>query len=233
MNEVVLAISGSPRETSFTEKMLDLCLRGMGDGLEVLKFYPHRMQISSCTGCLTCWGKARPGECVQKDGFFEILEAYKRADYFLLATPLYIFDFPATVKAVLDRFLVVVEPDLLPGPDNLTMHPKRYTPRPKTLLISSCGFPEIENFDLLRRHFQIIAEHLEWVQAGELLISASAAANVPGVFDEKYALLERAGAELRNDAVLPKTAKQVSAYVMSHEEYRQMVTAYFRNGICG
>lgn len=29
-----------------------------------------------------------------------ILEAYKQADYFLLAAPLYIFSFPATVKNV-------------------------------------------------------------------------------------------------------------------------------------
>jgi len=30
MSKVVLAISGSLREPSFTEKMLDLCIEGMG-----------------------------------------------------------------------------------------------------------------------------------------------------------------------------------------------------------
>ena len=34
----VLAISGSMRNPSFTEKMLDLCIEGMGEGFEVQKF---------------------------------------------------------------------------------------------------------------------------------------------------------------------------------------------------
>ena len=35
MSAVVLAISGSLRKPSFTEKMLDLCIEGMGPNLEV------------------------------------------------------------------------------------------------------------------------------------------------------------------------------------------------------
>ncbi len=37
MSEIVLAISRSMRKPSFTERMLDLCLEGMGTGLEVHK----------------------------------------------------------------------------------------------------------------------------------------------------------------------------------------------------
>jgi len=45
MGTIVLAISGSLRNKSFTEKMLDLCIEGMGENLEVHKFYPHKMKI--------------------------------------------------------------------------------------------------------------------------------------------------------------------------------------------
>jgi len=40
----VLALSGSLRSHSFTEKILDILLEGMGE-VEVHKFYPHRMKI--------------------------------------------------------------------------------------------------------------------------------------------------------------------------------------------
>ena len=78
MSSVVLAISGSLRKPSFTEKMLDLCIEGMGPDLEVHKFYPHKMKIGPCTSCWSCWGRKRPGECVQKDDFEQILDVYKR-----------------------------------------------------------------------------------------------------------------------------------------------------------
>ncbi len=74
MKRVVLAISGSLRKPSFTEKMLDLCLEGMastGEEFEVHKFYPHKMKIGPCTSCWSCWGKKNPGVCVQKDDLAE------------------------------------------------------------------------------------------------------------------------------------------------------------------
>lgn len=68
MPKTVLAISGSHRKNSFTEKMLDLCLEGMGKDIDVYKFYPHEMKIKPCTGCWSCWTKTK-GKCVFKDGY--------------------------------------------------------------------------------------------------------------------------------------------------------------------
>jgi len=61
MGTIVLAISGSLRNKSFTEKILDLCIDGMGENLEVHKFYPHKMRIKPCTSCWSCWGKKEAG----------------------------------------------------------------------------------------------------------------------------------------------------------------------------
>ena len=69
----VLAISGSLKKPSFTEKMLGLCLEGMGDEIEVQKFYPHKMNIGPCLGCWKCWQPKTAGECIQKDNFQIIL----------------------------------------------------------------------------------------------------------------------------------------------------------------
>ncbi len=231
MSEVVLAISGSLRKPSFTEKVLDLCIEGMGDDLEVHKFYPHKMNIGPCTSCWACWGKKRPGECVQKDDFEQILEVYKRADYFLLAAPLYIFDFPATVKNVIDRFFIILEPAQVESLTGKTEHPKRFDRHPKAVLISSCGFPEIENFDLLRRHFEIICQHMDWPMGGEILISAAGLASAPKLFDGKYDLIKRAGAELIEGVISPEVAEAIRAPVMAAADYRQFATLGFQGGI--
>lgn len=231
MNKVVLAISGSLRKPSFTEKMLDLCLEGMGRALEVHKFYPHKMRMGPCTSCWSCWGKKHPGECVQRDDFEQIIEVYKRADYFLLAAPLYVFDLPATVKNVVDRFFVILEPAQMASSRGDTQHPTRFGRHPKAVLISSCGFPEFHHFDILRQHFRLICEHTGWNWAGELLISAAGAANVPRLFDRKLELLKRAGAELIGGAIAKETTEELAAPVISNENYRRLATLSFEGGV--
>jgi hypothetical protein len=231
--KIVLAISGSLRKPSFTEKMLDLCIEGMGDNVEVKKFYPHKMKIGPCTGCWSCWTKT-PGVCVQKDDFQQILDIYKQADYFLLAAPLYVFGFPATVKNVIDRFFIIVEPAQVRSPRGGTEHPKRFNCHPKSVLISSCGFPEIENFDILRQHFRKICNEAALTWSGEILIPAAGIANAPKLFDRKYELIRKAGAELLIDEQISKESMDgISAPVMPAEDYRKMVTASFTGGVIG
>jgi putative NADPH-quinone reductase len=227
MGAVVLAISGSLRKRSFTEKMLDLCLEGMGAGLEVHKFYPHRMNIGPCNSCWSCWGSKSPGECVQKDDFQQIIEVYKRADYFLLAAPLYVFDFPATVKNIIDRFFVILEPAQLESASGQTTHPTRGGRHPKTVLISSCGFPELDNFEILRRHFRLICEHMTLSWAGEILIPASGIARAPKLFDRKYDLIRAAGKELTQGSISPETTAAIAAPVLQAKDYRRLATLSF------
>ncbi len=229
--KIVLAISGSLREPSFTEKMLDLCIEGMGDNVEVKKFYPHKMKIGPCTGCWSCWGKKNPGVCVQEDDFQEILEVYKQADYFLMAAPLYISSFPATVKNVIDRFIILLEPAQVISSRGYTEHPKRFDRHPKTVLISSCGFPEIENFDLLRQYFRKISEGMGWIWSGEILIPAAGIATAPKLFDRKYEFIRKAGAELIDGQISKETTNEIAVPVMSAEDYRKMATASFSGGI--
>ncbi|MCZ7393274.1 MAG: flavodoxin family protein [Candidatus Methanoperedens sp.] len=231
--KIVLAISGSLRKPSFTEKMLDLCIEGMGENVEVRKFYPHKMKIGPCTSCWSCWGKKNPGVCAQKDDFQEILEIYKQADYFLLAAPLYLFSFPATVKNVLDRFFVILEPAQVESPRGGTEHPKRFDSHPKTVLISSCGFPEIENFDFLKQYFHKICSEFGWSWSGEILIPASGVAHAPKLFDKKYELIKKAGAELVGGCISKETMDGIAAPVMSAEDYRTMANASFSGGIMG
>lgn len=230
MKKKVLAISGSLRKQSFTEKMLDLLIEGMGDGVEVKKFYPHKMKIGPCNSCWSCWGRKNPGICAQNDDFEEILDAYKEADYFLWAFPLYFFSFPAIVKNVIDRFYILLEPSQIESEGGYTEHPTRFDSHPKTVLISSCGFPETENFHILSQQFKKICTHAKWNWAGEILISATGAVNVPKLFDEKYDLIKKAGQELVEDVIVKETMEQISSPVIGFKDYREMCTARFTRG---
>src|SRR5665647_2250126 len=74
---IVLALSGSLRSPSFTDKILDNLIKGMGE-VEVHKFYPHKMKIGPCTSCWSCWQGKNKGECAQKLSLIHISEPTRR-----------------------------------------------------------------------------------------------------------------------------------------------------------
>lgn len=228
----VLAISGSHRNPSFTEKMLDTLLEGMGK-TDVHKFYPHKMNIGPCTSCWSCWIGKNKGECIHKDDFQQIYDVYKRCDYFIVAAPVYVFGYPATVKNVIDRFFVNLEPLQFVREDGVTDHPQRFTPKAKGILVSSCGFPDMENFSLMSQHFKKWTKHGRLTWGGEVLIPAAGAANVPRLFNDNFDAIKQAGRELVENIISVETMGRICDVPMSKEDYREMVNASFRGGIAG
>ncbi|MFB0564008.1 MAG: flavodoxin family protein [Candidatus Lokiarchaeia archaeon] len=154
----ILAFQGSPRmEKGNTEKILRAFLEGTCDaGAETETLYLRRMNINPCNGCFGCWYET-PGECVQKDGMKEVLEKILDSDVLIFATPLYIYNMTAYMKALLERFLPLVKPDLIKTPDGLTGHPRRYDKIWRWILISNAGFPEEEHFEPLLHCFDRIS----------------------------------------------------------------------------
>ncbi len=228
----VLAISGSLRSPSFTEKMLDRLLEGMGE-VEIHKFYPHKMKIGPCTSCWSCWQRKNKGQCVQKDDFQLIYDVYKKCDYFIIAAPVYVFGFPATVKNIIDRFFVNLESSQILMDNGITNHPQRYAPKAKGVLVSTCGFPDMENFALMSQHFEKIMMHMGLTWAGEVLIPSAGAANVPHLLDDNIDAIRKAGAELVNGTISPETMQTISDVPISKNDYREMVNASFRGGLTG
>ncbi len=232
MVPTVLAISGSHRNPSFTEKMLDTLLEGLGEA-DVHKFYPHKMNIGPCTSCWSCWIGKNKEECIQKDDFQQIYDVYKRCDYFIVAVPVYVFGYPATVKNVIDRFFVNLEPSQIVRENGVTDHPQRFTPKAKGVLVSSCGFPDMENFSLMSQHFKKWMNHGGLTWGGEVLIPAAGAANVPRLFNDNMDAIKQAGRELVEDVISVETMGRICDMPMSKEDYREMTNASFRGGIAG
>jgi len=229
---IILAISGSLRSPSFTDKVLDILLQGMGE-VEIHKFYPHKMKIGPCTSCWRCWQGRNKGECVQKDDFQSIYDVYKKCDYLIIAAPVYVFGFPATVKNVIDRFFVNLDSSQILMYNGLTNHPQRYAPKAKGVLVSTCGFPDMENFALMSEHFKKIMMHMGLTWAGEILIPSAGAANVPHLIDNNIDAVKQAGAELVKGTISPETMRTISDVPISKNDYREMTNASFKGGLTG
>jgi multimeric flavodoxin WrbA len=212
--------------------MLDRLLQGMGD-VETHTFLPHAMSIAPCTSCYSCWVGKNKGVCVQDDDFHLIYDVYTRCDYFLFATPVYVFGYPAVVKNVIDRFFINLEPTQIAMDDGLTNHPLRVTPQAKGVLLASCGFPDLENFALMSQHFKKWMHHFGLTWAGEVLIPAAGASNVPRLLDDNLDAITQAGRELMDGAIAPETMQRISDVPISKSDYRAMVNASFRGGLTG
>jgi multimeric flavodoxin WrbA len=133
------------------------------------------------------------GECIERR-FSINIRRLQKCDYFIIAAPVYYFGFPATVKNVIDRFFVNLESSQILMDNGITNHPQRYAPKAKGVLVSTCGFPDMENFALISQHFKKIMMHMGLTWAGEVLIPAAGAANVPHLLDDNIDAVRQAGA---------------------------------------
>lgn len=227
----VMALCSSPRSgegdgKSLTERMLTLFLEGLAPA-QCQIFYPHKMKIAYCRGCLSCWFKT-PGKCYYQDDMNAIYEALEEADLIILVSPVYVGGFSAQLKTVLDRCLVVFDPLITAGEDGHCRHEVMLPPGKKAMLIAACGFSELDNFDLMRQHFSAICRNLFWQKAGEILVPASALGFIPGAYNQKFAAITRAGKEFAADGhITPATLQQISEETMEVAEYQEAVNPFF------
>lgn len=72
---------------------------------------------------------------------------------------------------------------------------------------------------------------LQW--AGEVLITAAGAANVPRLFNDNLEAIKQAGNELVEDVISADTMGRISELPISKMDYRDMSNASFRGGLAG
>lgn len=99
----VLGLQGSPRAKGNTNFLLDGLLDHLRQkGAETEKINVRRLRVEPCIGCGYCEEK---GICVFADDDMtaRIYSMLRRADVVVLAGPVYFYNFPAHIKAVIDR----------------------------------------------------------------------------------------------------------------------------------
>jgi multimeric flavodoxin WrbA len=227
----VVAINASPKmDKGNTALILDPFLDGMrGAGAEVELFYTKKLDIKPCQGELNCWLRT-PGRCFQSDDMETVLSTMRTADVWVLATPLYVWGMSGPLKNLMDRSIPLLQPffDLS---DGHCRHPLRSgTAAAKVVLVSNCGFWELDNFDDLLCQFR---DFLGDRFVGALLrphgplLKALLEMGAP-VHDVVDAARE-AGRELvRNGQMSQATLTNISRELMPLEQYAKLVNQNFR-----
>lgn len=139
-----------------------------GAGGQVEMLYTQRLRIKPCLADYTCWWKT-PGACVQKDDMRLVLPKIRNANVLVLATPVYLDGMPGPLKHLVDRMLPLLQPffELRNGH---CCHPAQgERALEKVVLVASCGFHELDNFDPLLLHVKALCRNLGAAFSGALL----------------------------------------------------------------
>ena len=100
----VLAISGSPRTDSNTDKIISSIIQGAeeaGHSTEFIKL--NELNVSPCQACDDC--RSAPGKrCKLKDDGAEILRKTEECDVLFFGSPIYMGGVSAQTKAYIDRW---------------------------------------------------------------------------------------------------------------------------------
>jgi multimeric flavodoxin WrbA len=110
----IIAINGSPRGMKGTTgRLLEEVLAGVtATGAEVDVVCLDRAEVGPCVACDVCH---KVGDCPIKDDYEAIKEKLVTADGFIFATPNYIFNVTAQMKAFFDRCNGLVHCSALEG----------------------------------------------------------------------------------------------------------------------
>lgn len=172
----VLVFNGSPNmDKGNTALILSPFVEGMREeGAEVELQYVKRLKINPCQGEMNCWLKT-PRECLQKDDMNAIYPKLRQADVIVFAVPVYVDGIPGPMKTLIDRLIPLIEPyvELREGHCRHTV-PERHK-HSKVVLVSPCGFWEMDNFNPLVMHIQAICKNACWEYTGALLRPHSSA----------------------------------------------------------
>ncbi len=97
----VLLLCGSPRRKGNTAQVVEECARVIeGSGLKTEIMSLAGKKIQSCTACYKC---KELGKCVLDDGLNAIIEKLRKADGFIVASPVYFGTARGDVLAALQR----------------------------------------------------------------------------------------------------------------------------------
>jgi multimeric flavodoxin WrbA len=231
----VVAINSSPNMgKGNTALVLAPFLEGMREmGADVELFYTKKLKINPCQGEFNCWLKT-PGECFQRDDMQMLLPKLAEADVLVLATPVYVDGVTGPMKNLLDRIIPLAQP-LFELSDGHCRHPGRGGSKGgKLVLVSNCGFWEMDNFNPLLMHMKAVSKNMGSEFAGALLRPHGPA--LKGMMkmgrpaDDIFEAAKEAGRQLVGDRRMSvETLKVVSRELLPLELYVEIVNQRFQD----
>ncbi len=165
----VVVINGSPRmDKGSTGMILAPFLDGMREaGASVGLFYAKRLQVKPCTGEFYCWYE-KPGQCYISDDMQSLYPKLREAEILVLATPVYI-PLPGEMQNIINRLCPLLEPILKRQDGRTRVRFHGEVNIRKIVLVSTCGWWEIDNFKTVLRIIKELADDTGVEFAGALL----------------------------------------------------------------
>ncbi|MEW6555208.1 MAG: flavodoxin family protein [Actinomycetota bacterium] len=226
----VLAFNSSPRkEKGFTAMVLERFMAGAAsEGAVTETVYLAGKKIADCLGCTWCWFKT-PGVCRHKDDVPALHTKMLRADVVVHATPLYICNMNAIMKRFLDRIMPLAEP-YQEYHDGVCSHPHDINREIRNVLVSTCGFPGLRNFDPL----VLAEERMAEVGGGKLhaailFPSSVLLARDPCPAEEQLEFVFKAGQEVVGEGIREETVRGYSRPFVEPQAYIDELNAVFRS----
>ena len=232
-----IAINSSPNmEKGNTAVILSPFLEGMKEaGAEVEVFYTRKLDIKPCQGEFNCWLKT-PGVCFQKDDMEWLRPKMEQADVQVLATPLYVDGMTGPMKNLIDRIIPGAQP-FFELRDGHIRHPGRGEGQSrKMVLVSNCGFWEMDNFDALVVHARAICKNGNMEFAGALLRPQGPAMKpmleIGGLVEDVIEAARDAGRQLvRDGSISPETLTTVGRDLMPRDDYIRTANQNFQQAL--
>jgi NAD(P)H-dependent FMN reductase len=153
MSKRIVVISGSPRKEGNTVRLTEAFIEGAkAAGKEISLFMAAGLHIGGCRGCGSCF--KHEGVCVQQDDMPPILEALRKADALVLASPVYFFSVSAQVKLVVDRCFALLQVGM---------------PVRRAALLMTCGDASETAAASSVSMFRQICAYQKWEEAGVVI----------------------------------------------------------------
>lgn len=142
----IVVINGSPRKGN-TDELVKAVLKG-SDGHEIDYFDLREKTVAPCIACNAC--EKLNAHCKDQDDTNDILNAIRKSDMIVFATPVYWWGVSAQLKAVLDKFYA--------------FHSEGYKKYKKKIGLIKVGgaSTDAKQYQIITDQFDCIANFLEW-----------------------------------------------------------------------
>ena len=230
----ITIFNGSPRgKKGNTHFMVKEFSKGAEEAkAEVENVFLVKKKIQPCRGCFTCWIKT-PGKCVIKDDMAELIQKFCESDIVVFATPVYIDNVTGIMKNFMDRLVAGADPHFEKDEGGECVHIGKLEKPAKLVVISNCGFPEQNHFQVLELLFRRIARNMRTEVIGEIYRSGGAILQeapviLKPVISNYKRLLQIAGMEIVEKRRLSEeTRLKLEKPLISDEQYIAAVNEHF------
>ena len=149
----ITTILGSPRRAGNTAAILRAFEELASGGNQILRIEVAGRNVGGCRGCDACQKVLDAPGCALKDDFLDIAARILDSDVVVYAAPVYVWDFPAQMKALMDRHYCLVK--------HKAPEPTRYLIRgTRAMLLATSGGDAESNTDLIQEVFRREMEYL-------------------------------------------------------------------------